>query len=64
MRVQVTKKVKPEIMKTQTATATDAWTTHIYLPKSPISEQKYPPRLAKFFSFAGLPQEMLYYKLN
>jgi hypothetical protein len=41
-----------------TTTATDAWTMYIYSLKSPVSEQKYPKRLAKFFAFAGLPQDI------
>jgi len=41
-----------------TTTATDAWTMYIYSLKSPVSKQKYPKRLAKFFAFAGLPQDI------
>jgi hypothetical protein len=44
-------------MGTQTTT-TDAWTMYIYSLKSPISKQKYPKRLAKFFAFAGQPQDI------
>jgi hypothetical protein len=31
---------------------------YIYSLKSPVSKQKYPQRLAKFFEFAGLPQDI------
>jgi hypothetical protein len=31
---------------------------YIYSLKSPLSKQKYPKRLAKFFAFAGLPQDI------
>ena len=31
---------------------------YIYSLKSPVSKQKYPQRLAKFFAFAGLPQDI------
>ena len=40
------------------SSATDAWTLYIYSLKSPVSKQKYPQRLAKFFAFAGLPQDI------
>jgi hypothetical protein len=49
--------VKPEKMETRNTT-TDAWTMYIYPLKSPLSKQKYPQRLAKFFAFAGLPQDI------
>jgi hypothetical protein len=39
-------------------TTTDAWTMYLYSLKSPVSKQKYPQRLAKFFAFAGLPQDI------
>jgi hypothetical protein len=48
--------VNSEIMETQTTT--DAWTMYIYSLKSPVSKQKYPKRLAKFFAFAGLPTDI------
>ena len=41
-----------------TTTATDAWTMYIYSLKSPVSKQKYPKRLATFFAFAGMPQNI------
>jgi hypothetical protein len=41
-----------------TAAATDVWMMYIYSLKSPVSKQKYPKRLAKFFAFAGLPQDI------
>jgi integrase len=50
------KKVNPKIM--ETPTTTDAWAMYIYSLKSPVSKQKYPKRLAKFFAFAGLPQDI------
>jgi hypothetical protein len=43
---------------TSSSTITDAWTMYIYSLKSPVSKQKYPKRLAKFFAFAGLPQDI------
>jgi hypothetical protein len=45
-------------METQTTAATDAWTMYIYSLKSPVSKQKYPQRLAKFFAFADRPQDI------
>jgi hypothetical protein len=39
-------------------TTTDAWTMYLYSLKSPVSKQKYPQRLARFFAFAGLPQDI------
>jgi hypothetical protein len=47
-----------ENQTTASSTATDAWTMYIYSLKSPVSKQKYPKRLAKFFTFAGLPQDI------
>ena len=44
--------------QTTTTPTTDAWTMYIYSLKSPVSKQKYPQRLAKFFAFAGLPQDI------
>jgi hypothetical protein len=44
--------------RTTTTPTTDAWTLYIYSLKSPVSKQKYPQRLAKFFAFAGLPQDI------
>ena len=44
--------------QTTTNTPTDSWTMYIYSLKSPVSKQKYPQRLAKFFAFAGLPQDI------
>jgi hypothetical protein len=54
----ISKKVNRAIMETQTTAATDAWTMYIYSLKSPVSKQKYPQRLAKFFAFADLPQDI------
>src|SRR5215204_755337 len=46
-------------MENQTTTpTTDAWTMYLYSLKSPVSKQKYPQRLAKFFAFADLPQDI------
>src|SRR5215210_3039484 len=47
-------------MESQTTTTptTEAWTMYIYSLKSPVSKQKYPQRLAKFFAFADLPQDI------
>jgi hypothetical protein len=50
--------VNRAIMETQTTAATDAWTMYIYSLKSPVSKQKYPQRLAKFFAFADRPQDI------
>jgi len=44
--------------QTTTTPTTDAWTMYLYSLKSPVSKQKYPQRLAKFFVFAGLPQDI------
>src|SRR5918996_1918682 len=46
-----------QIMETH-STTTDVWMMYIYSLKSPVSKQKYPKRLAKFFVFAGLPQDI------
>lgn len=49
------KNVNSKMTETQTI---DPWTMYIYSLKSPLSKQKYPLRLAKFFAFAGLPTDI------